>query len=62
VALFHKAPEFNKYTTFCTVLNNPNYHIGEPPVPPFTLHPVTEDEGSEGDDEDKESTENDDDR
>jgi hypothetical protein len=55
VAIFQRAPDYTKYETLCSVLNNPN----DKPVA-FSLHAVTDDEatdneGSEGDDESSEN-------
>jgi hypothetical protein len=53
VALFHTAPNYDKFETFCSVLQNPN----DDPVA-YAIHPVSDDEAS--DDEDPEGDDTDD--
>jgi hypothetical protein len=55
VAIFQTAPDYTKFETFCSVLNNPN----DKPIA-FSFHAVTDDEatdveGSEGDDDSSEN-------
>jgi hypothetical protein len=47
VALFHTAPAFEKFEACCTIIESQTDAMKPPPIA-FTLHPVTDDEASEG--------------
>ena len=50
VAIFHTAPAYTKFQAYYTALENPDDNL-------TYSHPVTDDEGSEGDEEDSEEEE-----